>query len=178
MSDMEKVIEKALQYVPMVDASQTRIREIQAQKIAQALTASGYGGFEVVRGADVRELVEAVQKLIDQARIVNCWADADAYSRLEETGSDYRYGQTCLLTVRCDALQRELNSLAEREPFAEARAQGAADERERLAKAVEGDATPITVPVEVEPRTWQPITIDHRALSAWLRSQKDTTHDQ
>jgi len=124
------------------------------------------------------ELVEAVQKLIDQARIVNCWADADAYSRLEETGSDYRYGQTCLLTVRCDALQRELNSLAEREPFAEARAQGAADERERLAKAVEGDATPITVPVEVEPRTWQPITIDHRALSAWLRSQKDTTHDQ
>jgi hypothetical protein len=48
MSDMEKVIEKALQYVPMVDASQTRIREIQAQKIAQALTAAGYGGFEMV----------------------------------------------------------------------------------------------------------------------------------
>ena len=47
-----------------------------------------------------------------------------------------------------------------------------ADERERLAKAVEGDATPITVPVEVEPRTWQPITIDHRALATWLRSQK------
>lgn len=77
MSDMEKVIEKALQCVPMVDASQTRIREIQAQKIAQALTASGYGGFEVVRGVDVRELVEAVRQYLEKFDAVEALTDAD-----------------------------------------------------------------------------------------------------
>jgi hypothetical protein len=125
------------------------------------------------------ELVEAVQKLIDQARLVNGWADADAYSRLEETGSDFRYSQTCLLTVRCNALQSELNSLAERDPFAEARAQGAADERERLAPHLHTAIAVITEMLEREgisdPETFPPL-VEIRA--AWLRSQKDTTHDQ
>ncbi len=55
-------------------------------------------------------LLEATQAVIDQARLVNGWADEAAYLYWRTTGNQYRYEQTCLLTVRCNALQIKLNS--------------------------------------------------------------------
>jgi len=61
------------------------------------------------------DILEDAQAVIDQARIVNGWADWEAHTLLLETGNQFRYGHTCLLTVLCDVLQMKLNSIAERD---------------------------------------------------------------
>jgi len=118
---------------------------------------------------DDQSLLEVAQAVLDQARIVNGWADGEAHDRLLETGNQFRYEQTCLLTVRCDTLQMKLNSVAAQDDtdvLAEARAQGAAEERERLAMLA--DSAEWT---ELEVRQ----SSDNHfvtTLPEWLRSQK------
>jgi hypothetical protein len=160
MSDLERVIEKALLAASVDDQGVPDIDD-QVRLVAQALTASGYGGFEVVRSEASQpvlpgELVEAVREqsaLLDDFMVIACERDyvpdADMIARVHKTRAALATLPDPLPTV--ESVRAEY--LAELTKRAD----------DQCAKIT--DSSPLIV---------------REALNAscWLRSQKDTTHDQ